>query len=434
MTTTAEFAPDVDAASRPGEVFLTRRRLRYALIAGAALWATWIVSVLFGPGHLDLAGQAVGNDFTQFYAAGLTARTGDTADLYNLDVQFPLQRKIIGPGTEGFPAFLTPPFHVWIYAPLSVLPYEVAFAVWAVAGIVLLYCALKLIGVEPRRTMPYALSFFPVFAAVSFGQNTLLSMAILAGTYALWRSRRLVLAGLVLSLILYKPQLALGMCVLWCLEWRRDFRALAGFAAGGSVLAAFSFLVMPEASEGYIVFSRDVLPRLMTFSNPSVWHMHTLRAFFELLLGVGTAANVLAAVASLAILAGFVPFWRAYRSQPAILFAGAVLLTVLITPHALVYEWALLVIPAALLWKERPQDRQFLAKAYAWVYIAIWFAGPITRLELILTGRAVQMSVPVLIAAAVFGWRRVVGEPRPRVLPTRRPQGGARAFSPASGS
>ncbi len=394
---------------------LIRRRLRYALIAGGALWLTWIGSLLLGPGHLDLAGQAVGNDFTQFYAAGLTARTAESALLYDLDAQFSLQSEIIGPGTGGFPAFLTPPFHAWVYAPLSLLPYEAAFAIWAVAGLVALYFTLRLIDADPRKVMPWALSFFPVFAAVSFGQNTLLSLLLLAWSFGLWRSRRLVFAGLVLSLILYKPQLALGMLVLWGLDWRRDWRALVGFAAGGSALTAFCFLAMPEASGSYIVFSRDVLPDLMTFSNPSVWHMHTVRSFFELLIGVGPVANRVAIALAVGAVAGFFPFWRASRSRPALLFAGAVVLTMLITPHALVYDWALLLLPAVLLWQELPSERPLLTRVYAVIWLTIWLAGPITKFQLDFLGGALQISIPVLVGAIVVIWRHLLASPDNRL-------------------
>ena len=408
MTTVT--ATPVGVAQGQQRVFLTRKRLRYALIAGGSLWIAWFISIALGPGNFDLAGQAVGNDFSQFYAAGITVREGNSELLYDIEYQYELEKDILGPPFAGFHAFLTPPFHAWIYVPFTYLPYELAVAAWSVVGLIGLWFALRMARLDPRRVMPWALTFFPVFAAISFGQQTLLSMVILAGTYALWRNRRLVLAGLTLSLILYKPQLALGLLVLWGLEWRRDWRALAGFAAGGASLAAFCFLAMPEASRAYIGFSRDVLPELMTFSNPSVWHMHTLRSFFELLLGLGPLATGLAVGTGLAATAAFIVFWRAYRDRPSMLFAGAMVLTFLITPHALVYEWAILVLPAGILWFELPGDRRMLARIYAPVWLTIWLAAPITRMELIFTGRAFQMSVPVLVAGVIVVWRRLMND------------------------
>ncbi len=54
---------------------------------GGALWLAWLLSLLFGPGLLDLAGQPVGTDYLQFYAAGATVRTGQASHLYDTAYQ-----------------------------------------------------------------------------------------------------------------------------------------------------------------------------------------------------------------------------------------------------------------------------------------------------------------------------------------------------------
>jgi hypothetical protein len=218
-----------------------------------------------------------------------------------------------------------------------------------------------------------------------------------------------VLAGLLLSCILYKPQLALGIAALWTLQLRRDWRALAGLASGGAIFAAISFLGMPEASRAYITFSRDILPKLATWSEPSVWHMHTPRNFFEILIGSGPVADILAlAVAAVAVI-GFIKFRKAFASNPAMIFAGAIVLTLLVTPHALVYDWTILLIPAILLWMERPADRAFLTQAYAAIWIVIWFAGPMTSAQLYFSDHAFQASIPVFGVVVYKLWRRMMG-------------------------
>ncbi|MBN1919766.1 MAG: hypothetical protein JW892_00855, partial [Anaerolineae bacterium] len=67
--------------------FLTPRRLRYAWIAAGALWIAWLLSIALGPGYLDLAGQPVGTDYLQFYAAGRTLIRGESARLYDMAYQ-----------------------------------------------------------------------------------------------------------------------------------------------------------------------------------------------------------------------------------------------------------------------------------------------------------------------------------------------------------
>ncbi len=410
-----ESAPE-DGAIETKEPFLNRRRLRYGLWAALALWITWMLSVALGPGHLDLAGQRVGNDLSHFYAAGLTVRDGEGARLYDIGYQFALQASadVIGSTETGYSAFLTPPFHALTYVPLTYLPYEAAFVVLSLLGLVALVASLRLVGADVRRMLPWAASFFPVFATISFGQNAFLSLIILAGTYALWRSRRLFLAGLVLSLILYKPQLAVGVSALWALQWRRDWRALAGLAAGGAAFAAISFIGMADASRAYLTFSRDVLPKLVTWSEPSVWHMHTPRNFFEILIGPGRVADGMALMIAAVAVAGFIRFRRAFAENPAMTFAGAILLTLLVTPHALVYDWVVLLIPAVLLWNERVADRAFLTRAYAAIWIVIWFAGPLTSAQLYFSDRAFQASIPVLLIVVYRLWRQLTGTPAPQ--------------------
>ncbi len=127
-------------------VLLSRKRLRYAWIAGGALWAGWLVSLLAGRHGLDLAGQVIGGDYLQFYAAGATLRLGESPRLYDMAYQFHLQQQIIGPSLTNYYAFITPPFLAWLYEPLSALPFRLSFALWSLFGLAALWCSIRLVG------------------------------------------------------------------------------------------------------------------------------------------------------------------------------------------------------------------------------------------------------------------------------------------------
>jgi hypothetical protein len=60
-------------------------RLAYAWLAGGALWFGWFLSLLHGAGKFDLAGQVVGTDYVQFYAADSTVQRGEGARLYDFE-------------------------------------------------------------------------------------------------------------------------------------------------------------------------------------------------------------------------------------------------------------------------------------------------------------------------------------------------------------
>jgi hypothetical protein len=110
----------------------------------------------------------------------------------------------------------------------------------------------------------------------------------------------------------------------------------------------------------------------------------------------------LAAASSLAAVAVFVWLWRRRRDDLPVMFGAAVFVTLLASPHALIYEWALLGITAVLWWPEtrRDPDRWFLVYGLAW--LVLFLSTHFAELQLAALPMAVQVSVPVL--GGVFWW------------------------------
>ncbi len=389
--------------------FLNSKRLAYAWLFGGALWLGWLLSIGLGSGQVDLAGQAIGTDYVQFYTAGYTLRMGQSARLYDIPYQSQLQQEIIGPRLKSYHAFITPPFLAWVFVPLSVLPYVASFVVWSLLGLAGLWFSLRWLNIQkPHRYMAWSLTWFPIFASISYGQNSLLSLAVLCLCYWLWRKQRLWLAGLVCSLLMYKPQLVIGIGLLWLLEWRRNIPALLGLALGSGLLAILCFWQLPDASWAYVEFARTTLPNLPNWQDFPIWHLHTLRGFWRLALPQQPGwADGLYALFALVGLIGFMAFWRKYRSQPALLFAGAICLTVWLTPHAMIYDWAVLLIPAALLWHLLPQHREDWKILYALVWLTSLVSGPLTFAQWRWLHFALQISVPALLFALYCAYRKL---------------------------
>jgi alpha-1,2-mannosyltransferase len=422
---------------------LNDRRLRYAWIAGAALWGAWLISLVFGPGNLDLAGQVVGTDYLEYYAAGLTLRLGESSRLYDMGYQVQLQRAIVGPQLRAYYGFITPPFLAWLFVPLSSLPYLWSFALWSVLSLLALWLGLRLLGItSPRHAALWALTWFPVFATVSYGQNSLLSFLLLSLVYRLWHRGHGWAAGLTASLLLYKPQLLSGVALLWLLEavWpapaadadrhnetpiaplgesaphrvypiplrRTSLVALLGLAIGGAVLAGVPFWRLPQASRAYVTFARTVLPNLPGYLQFPLWNLHTLWGFWRLLLpGQQAWAAALYGVGVVLGLAGFLFLWRGQRDRPALTFAAAICLTLWATPHAIIYDWTLLLIPAVLWWQHMPEQRAELRIIYVLIWIVAFVSGPLTFLQLRWLPFAVQISVPALLLAFYLVYRRL---------------------------
>ena len=262
--------------------FYTHQRRLYPYFFGGALWLAWIISLLLGSGNIDLAGQVIGTDYLMFYTAGSTLADGAQAELYDFAAQETRQLKIIGPELKHFFAYINLPFLAWLYVPFTTMPYLWSFAVWSLLGLFLLWLSLKLLG--DTAVFPLALTFVPVFSTISFGQNSFVSLTLLAFVYVLWVNDKRWLAGFVLAMLLYKPQLVLGVGFLWLLNWRRDWHALGGFAVGAILIMGLMVGLMPDAAGAYLEFSRETLPKLAELEQFPIWHMHHPRGFLQLLL------------------------------------------------------------------------------------------------------------------------------------------------------
>ena len=389
--------------------FLTPRRMTYAWIAGSALWFAWILSIVLGPGKMDLAGQVIGTDYLQFYASGTTLRQGQSANLYDFAFQSQLEQDIAGEGLTSFHAYLTPPFLAWLFVPLSLLPYTWSFVAWSILGFLFLWLSLKLLfSANPGKGFLWSLTWFPIFATISFGQNSLLSLFLFSLVYWLWRKDKSFVAGFVASLLLFKPQMVLGIGLLWLLEWRKDWKGLLGLAFGGATLAGLCFWLMPEASQAYITLARDFLPGLIYGEQFPLWHLDSLRGFWILLFpGNQWLAEGLSLILSLMGVVAFILFWQKNRKEPGLLFAGVICLTIWITPHAMIYDWTILLIPALILWQARMGLQPLWKVLFAIIWVATLLSGPLTFGQLEVLPFAIQISVPLCFWVLLITYKQL---------------------------
>jgi hypothetical protein len=79
-----------------------------------------------------------------------------------------------------------------------------------------------------------------------------------------------------------------------------------------------------------------------------------------------------------------------------VLFSMAVFVTLWASPHTMTYEWALAVIPAVLLWDNRPEQRPTWLVLFAISWVGLFLSAPLSKAQLQALGVAVQVSVPVM--------------------------------------
>jgi hypothetical protein len=173
---------------------------------------------------------------------------------------------------------------------------------------------------------------------------------------------------------------------------------LAGLAVGGALLAGLSFGFLPESSRVYLDLSHNVLPGILRQEGFPLWHAHNTRAFWLLLMpGIPALSETLAFVSTIIGIVVFLLFWRKLRNEPALLFAGAICLTLWITPHAMIYDWTILLIPAILFWEKRPDRRGLWKVLFSLIWVATLLSGPLTFAQSKILPFAVQVSTPMLL-------------------------------------
>jgi hypothetical protein len=358
----------------------------------------------------------LGHDFLPFYMAGTMVRQGDVGQLYDLETSRDFQQRLANTNNlqlgGSFGPWWNPPHFAWLFAPYSALPYRVALAAWTLTGVLCLVAAMVLlIGMLPRSDDDTPADFrtwglipllilvsMPFAQAISHGQNTFLSLLILAATVALWRSDRALLAGMTIGLLFYKPQLAAVVSVMLVLTM--GSRALLGLTFTGLATLSLTVNTLPGTLGDWLTRLPDNL-RVLQVDQPYFWERHvTLRAFWRLLLQgyeVGAVQGTVVALTtgvSVLLVGGLLlaAYRQARLTRPGTpwhtdtrsirrdrLISATIVVAPLVVPFYFDYDLLLLAIPATLLARERllicdAEDRgrlhtwavRLLALTYLW--------------------------------------------------------------------
>ncbi len=401
-----------------------RRRIWQLSILLALITLVFVIGNAIVPKDKAVTRQMLGHDFLAFYTAGTFVREGRVNDLYDLQKVAAFQQKVAGESgldvavdynTQKFGPWWNPPFYAWVFAPMSLLTFSQAVAVWTVLNMAALGGAIIMLmkmlaprgsdidalgrPIDWRTTglIPFLLLLsMPFIQAVSHGQNTLISLCILCAVVTCWRYKRAIMAGAFCALLGYKPQLAAVVaCVLVCsLGWR----SLIGMCFVGSAMLLVTQFTLPGTIVDYI----QRLPaniHYMQVEHTYMWERHaTLKGFWRLLvqgreagemgwLAMSFFAASFIAVATLLARAIWTHVWRkpdtdhawsrvteqAWRDR---LIAATICCAPLLMPFYFDYDLLLLAIPATLLAAEelaRPADqRQSKWLGRAWIVLYAW--------------------------------------------------------------
>jgi hypothetical protein len=324
----------------------------FAILFGvltALLGLGYVVSL---DGPVSDKNEVVPGDYMAFETGAVLLAEGHGSQLYDLDLQKATQDRLAGMPLKEWQPYVNPPLLAIVLRPFVGLPYVQGFWVYAaamaVAGILgslalaALVPALARTPIERATVALLALAFHPIARTTFGGQNTVLTWALVTGSlWALVRGR-VVLAGVLVGLLSYKPQyvpylvLALLLTRAWTTLAVAAGVTLAHYALGAVLLAPDWPLRMLAAMRAY---------------RPMEWHDNvrthfSLVPFFDYAVG-GAGGRVLAALAAIAVLGALLVSLRRVRDV-RLVWALCLVAGMLLSPHLQYYDFGVLVLPAAL--------------------------------------------------------------------------------------
>jgi len=382
--------------------WLTQRRLRaHGLILALCLWSAYAVN-MSTPGLRDRAGLIKGTDFLHFYTLGTLALTGRGDLLYNISAQTELVGKQIPEAAGTIYVPLYGPQVSLLFAPLAKLPYGSALAAWLLLN-TLIYasCCYALWRICPNLrdhaaiVAILALAFPGFFHLIAWGQTSGLALACFTLAYLAFRKKYRWLAGAAIGCLIFKPQLGIAAAVVFigAAEWK----VVAGAITAAAVQLAAAWLHYGSSIMQNYARALRHLREVMPLLEPRPYQMHSLRAFWSLLLPWHDVAFGAYLMTAAAVLALAVSSWRRQASLE-IRFSVLSLATVLVSPHLTVYDLVVLA-PVFLFVTDRILEPS--SQPLRWLPALLYACYPLFLLGPLAQFTHLQFSV---IAMATLLW------------------------------
>lgn len=378
----------------------SRQRLWPAvgLLVGVMLigFDLWAAAVTYVPQF------AVRNDFRLAYAAAIVGLKSGYGHLYDLVAQKSAIESL-GAGFNPQP-FISPPPLAWLATPFLLLPFQVAVVGWTLLLLAALGWTWYVLAPRGHVVRPAHLALllgvFPVAFGVMVGQPGALVAAAVATAWWLMRQDHPVWAGLALSLVVLKPQLALLVPV--CLLASGHVKTFGAWLVASLLIGLVALAVLgPDGVARY----RDVLAQTQT----AAWDI-TRRYAISGVVGRGpvlTAAQVVVVVVTL------LAAWRHRDKRPELPMAAGILGSLLVTPYLGFQDFLMLVVAGWLILRGGATT---------------WQVGLLVVGYVLLQLALVVLALPILLAEAALlislAWSRG------RALDQRSPAGDSLRVGP----
>ncbi len=350
-------------ARRPSLQWLT-----FAVLIGLAInqvriaLESWGI-VLWRPGYAD---------FGNYYLYAQVGLHQGWNHLYDLAAQRQEWLRLGGADVIPWFPIIYPPPLAWLAVPFTLLPLPVAYVCWTVllTGCVILAWRL----VVPTRSrlarwtaLAAMLAVMPVLYALLLGQILIVELAAIAAAWWLVSRGREIPAGILLSLLVFKPQVAFLVPVALLVIGR--WRTVAVWAAGSALIAVIALISTGiDGLHDYANRVSDASATPPQFFVPTQLTLGGLFGHGVLTLGVS------ALLVALTIAAAY-----RYRAEgPALPIACALVGSMLVTPYLHQQDLATLLLAGGIALQGRLDRRQgstLIASYVLLLAISYWGFG-----------------------------------------------------------
>jgi hypothetical protein len=296
----------------------------------------WILWYVFRPVHEDVR---------MTYVAGEAGLRYGWSTIYNPDILRALSSSFPGDSSiiDVQVTYASPPLLAWLFVPLTALPEQLAYLVWAALSLAALVLAWRIAapytGLAKLTVLLLSLGLWPVLLVFYYGQPTMIVLALVAAAWWLCTKDQPFASGAVLALATFlKPQAMILLPVALLLSGR--YRVVASWAGACAILGIATVVNLgPSGLMGWWHALKQVQP-LGANTEYTLTH----------LIGSGPLTYLLWALQAATAL--FIAWWR--RRELEIVFAAGLIGTVASASYFHEGDYTILLLPAWLFLRTAP--------------------------------------------------------------------------------
>ena len=335
--------------------------------------------VLWRPGYAD---------FGNYYLYANVGLHQGWSHLYDLAAQRQEWLRLGGADVIPWFPIIYPPPLAWLAVPFTPLPLPVAYACWTALLTGCVIVAWRLVVPTGSRLTRWTalaamLAVMPVLYALLLGQILILELAVIAAVWWLVSREHEVQAGILLTVLVFKPQVAFLIPVALLVIGR--WRTVAVWLAGSALIAVIA--LWTTGIDGLRDYANRVSDAASTPPQFFVPTQFTLAGLFGHGLLTVAIAGLLVALTIAAV-------YRHRGEAPAVPIACALIGSMLVTPYLHQQDLATLLLAGGIAARGRLdqwQVRVLIAGYSLMLAISYWGFGGLGPIlgALLLVGEAI---------------------------------------------